>query len=304
MPEKSGYTAFGRVNVFKFKTPQKTFEIGNVKIGGQPGENPPVLIGSIFHEKHGLVLDERKGQIDKQKSEELIKRQEELSEKTGIPCMLDVVGSTPEAIKKLIDFTAQTTDSPFLIDSADEEVKAAGARHAEEIGLKQRVIYNSLTAKSTQKEYETIKKTGLESAILLAYRGGFMTVQDRVKTTEELLLKVQKAGISKPLIDTFVMDLPSLAQGSRALLEIKRKLGLPCGCGAHNAFSTWRGLKEKMGTEAITPALVTINDLPIILGADFILYGPIEACKYMFPSVYAVHTSYRFLARMKEQIEL
>jgi len=32
----------------KFKTPQKIYEIGKVKVGGQPGELPTFLIGSIF----------------------------------------------------------------------------------------------------------------------------------------------------------------------------------------------------------------------------------------------------------------
>ncbi|RJS86070.1 tetrahydromethanopterin S-methyltransferase subunit H, partial [Candidatus Bathyarchaeota archaeon] len=36
--------------MFKFNKKQKIFEIGKVKIGGQPGELPTVLIGSLFHE--------------------------------------------------------------------------------------------------------------------------------------------------------------------------------------------------------------------------------------------------------------
>ncbi|RLF93139.1 hypothetical protein DRN52_06930, partial [Thermococci archaeon] len=30
--------------MFRFKTEQKVFQIGNVKIGGQPGEYPTVLM--------------------------------------------------------------------------------------------------------------------------------------------------------------------------------------------------------------------------------------------------------------------
>ena len=43
-------------NMFKFKTPQKIFQIGKVKIGGQPGQLPTVLIGTIFYEKHKISL--------------------------------------------------------------------------------------------------------------------------------------------------------------------------------------------------------------------------------------------------------
>jgi tetrahydromethanopterin S-methyltransferase subunit H len=290
--------------MFKFKTPQKVFDIGEVKIGGQPGQNPPVLIGSIFHHKHKILLDERKGEIAREKAKALISQQEEFSAKSGVPCMLDVVGATSDAMKKLIDFTCEATDVPILVDSPDSEVKIAGIMHAKEIGLETRMVYNSLTQQSAKDEYEAIQNSGVKSAILLAYRGGFMTSADRVKTVEQFLPKTKKAGISKPLIDTLVIDLPSLGLASKAQLDIKRKLGLPCGCGAHNAFSTWRGLKEKMGNEAVIPSSVTINDIPIVLGADFILYGPVEECKYVFPSVYAIYTAYKSLARTKELIEL
>jgi tetrahydromethanopterin S-methyltransferase subunit H len=35
--------------MFKFKAEQKIFDIGGVKFGGQPGEVPTVLIGSMFY---------------------------------------------------------------------------------------------------------------------------------------------------------------------------------------------------------------------------------------------------------------
>ncbi len=34
--------------MFKFNTNQNVYELGRIKIGGQPGELPTVLIGSIF----------------------------------------------------------------------------------------------------------------------------------------------------------------------------------------------------------------------------------------------------------------
>ena len=72
----------------------KTFEIGNVKIGGNHGQVPTVLIGSIFYNKHYIVKDEVKGEFDRQEAERLIKQQEEFSDKTGNPHMIDVVGAT------------------------------------------------------------------------------------------------------------------------------------------------------------------------------------------------------------------
>jgi len=46
--------------VFKFEKEQNIFDIAGVKIGGQPGQLPTVLIGSIFYHKHKIVIDEKK----------------------------------------------------------------------------------------------------------------------------------------------------------------------------------------------------------------------------------------------------
>jgi len=287
-----------------YETQQKTFEIGKIKIGGQPGENPPVLIGSIFYHRHKIVEDEKTGKFHKEKAEELIKLQEEFSDKTGIPCMVDVVASTEEAVKKFIDFISECTDSPFLVDSPSAKVKIAGIKYACEIGLKEKVIYNSLIPESKSEEFEAIKESGVESAILLAYKMGVMTSNARVKAIGELLPKAEEAGITKPLLDTYVIDIPSLSIACRAMLDLKRKFGFPVGCGAHNAVSTWAGLKERLGAEAVKSCMITVNIAPVVLGADFILYGPISECKYIFPAVYTISTSYKFLYKMKEQLTL
>jgi tetrahydromethanopterin S-methyltransferase subunit H len=290
--------------MFKFKKEQKVFDIAGVKVGGQPGENPTVLIGSIFYHGHKIVADEKTGKLHREDAEKLIKLQEEFSAKTGNPHMLDVVGSTTEAMGKLIDFVADVTEAPFLIDSPSTEVKVSGVKYAKEVGLEKRVVYNSLILESKPEELEAIKESRVESAVILAYGKGVMTSVARIKVLKELLPKAEEAGITKPLLDTFVIDIPSLSMACRAILDLKRELGLPCGCGAHNAIATWAGLKERMGTQAVKSCAVTVNIAPIILGADFILYGPIEDCKYVFPSVYAINASYKYLNKMKEQLDI
>jgi len=290
--------------MFKFASEQKTFDIAGVKIGGQPGEYQTVLIGSIFYYGHKIVVDEKKGKLHKEKAEKLIKLQEWFSEKTGNPCMLDVVGSTKEAMERFISFVADVTEAPFLVDSQSTGVKAAGVRYASEVGLEKRVVYNSLMPESKPEEFEAVKESHVESAILLAYREGVMTSKARVEAIKKLLPKAEEAGVTKPLLDTFVIDIPSLSIACRAMLDLKRELGFPCGCGAHNAISTWVGLKERMGAQAVKSCAVTVNVAPTVLGGDFILYGPIEDCKYVFPSIYAINTSYKYLNKMKEQLEL
>lgn len=290
--------------MFKFKTPQKVFDIGRVKIGGQPGENPTVLVGSIFYHGHKILLDEKTGKVDKEGTEDLIKLQEEFSDRTGNPCMLDVVGATGKSMKKLIGFVTDLTETPVMIDSPSTEVKVAGIRYAGEVGLEKRVIYNSLIPESKPEEFEAIIESGIESSVILAFKRRLRTGEDRVNAIKELLLNVERAGVLKPIVDMCVVDIPSLSMACRAIIDLKKELGLPCGCGAHNAISTWAGFKERMGAQAMQTTTVTVNTVPVVLGADFILYGPIEDCQYVFPSVAAIDISYSYLNKIKEQLTL
>jgi len=290
--------------MLRLRSQQTVFELGKVKVGGQPGENPTVLVGSIFYHGHKIVTDEKTGDIDRKDAEKFIRLQEEFSDRTGNPCMLDVVGSTKEAMEKFISFVADVAEAPILIDSPSLDVKVGGVRYAREVGLEKRVVYNSLMSESKLEEFEAIRESGVKSAVLLAYKKAIMTSEARVKAIKELLPKAEEAGVTKPLLDTFVMDIPSLSMACRAIVDLKRDLGLPCGCGAHNAISTWPGLRKRLGAEAVKPCAVAVNVTPIALGADFILYGPIEDCRYVFPSVYAIDTSFKYLYKMKEQLEL
>jgi|Deesub1362A_J573_1020465.scaffolds.fasta_scaffold00018_137 tetrahydromethanopterin S-methyltransferase subunit H len=290
--------------MFRFQTPQKIFQIGNVKIGGQPGESPTVLIGSIFYHGQKIIHNENKGVFDKEAAEKLIKLQEEFSDKTGNPCMLDVIGVTKESITKHIDFVTKVTDSPFLLDSPSVETRIAGLKYVADVGLEDRVIYNSLTLDSKASEFDALMENRVKSAILLTYERGFIGAERRVVVLKEILKKAEKAGIANPLIDTYVIDVPSLSLSCRAAFNIKKEFGLPCGSGAHNAVSSWTGLAKLMGKQAVPSVETTAIVMPVILGLDFILYGPIERCEYVFPSIHTIDTTYRYLVRMKERVDV
>lgn len=285
--------------MWKFTAEQKQFEIGKVKIGGLPGENPTVLIGTIFYHGQKILRNEATGDFDRDKAEELIKVQEEFSDKTGNPCMLDVVGASPEAMRKSVEFAADVTDVPIVIDGPTMEVRIAGLEYAKEAGIVDRVVYNSLVPECRREELDKIRETDLKSAILLAYNIKEFTTAGRVKAIKGLLKVAHETGIDKPLIDTCVLDIPSFGMASRALFELKDELGLPAGCGAHNAISTWRGLKEKMGKSAIKPSIASVTAITAAIGADFVLYGPIDDAKYVFPPVAMIDVAYAQLLMEK-----
>ena len=48
--------------MFKFDKEQQVFDFSGVKMGGQPGEYPTVLAGTIFYGGHNILDDELTGQ--------------------------------------------------------------------------------------------------------------------------------------------------------------------------------------------------------------------------------------------------
>jgi tetrahydromethanopterin S-methyltransferase subunit H len=169
------------------------------------------------------------------------------------------------------------------------DVRIGAIKRLFEVGLQDRIVYNSLTPDSKPLELKTLQECKITSSILLAFNRLDFTVKGRtaaIKGKEGhmgLLATAQNIGIEKPLIDTVVLDLPSLSLACQAMRELKNELGYPVGCGAHNAIATWRGLKKKMPPEATKPCASFASAVPIMYGSDFILYGPIEGCEFVFP---------------------
>lgn len=278
--------------MWNFKAEQKVFQIGGISIGGIPGQRPVVLVGTLFYHGHKIVKDENAGTFDEAAAEALVKTQDEMSDKTGNPAMIDVVSASIPAMKTHLEFVADRTKAPLMIDSPSAEIRAVGLAHAKEQGILDRVVYNSINPSSKPDELKTIQSSGVSSSVLLAYNMKDFSTAGRISAIKELVSKRQEFGIEKPLIDTCVLDLPTLGSALRAMYDLKDELGFPVGCGAHNAVALWKGLKSKMGEQAVKPCLASVNAVSAAVGADFILYGPIDDAKVVFPAVAMVDTAY------------
>jgi len=78
----------------KFNTPQNIYDIGKVQVGGQPGELPTFIIGSIFWLGQKMVQDANKGIFDAKQAEDIINKMQTQSDISGVPFGFDVVGTT------------------------------------------------------------------------------------------------------------------------------------------------------------------------------------------------------------------
>jgi len=273
--------------MFAYKAKQRTLQISGVRIGGSTGRIPTVLIPSIFYNKDKLVKNAEAGEIDKTATENLLDTLINLTERTGLGTMLDVVATTSDAMESYLQYLVDRTDFPLLIDGSDSiEVNTAGIKFAKEAGFLDRVIINSLTPDTKDELFDVIQEVGLANALLLTFSTASLSSSSkRVDEADILIEKAEAIGVSNILIDTGVMDLPTLGIACKTQHLLKSRYGYPVGNGAHNAISTWTGLVPKFGKIAKKPALVGSSLMPVALGADFVLMGPAKDAPLVYPSV-------------------
>ncbi|MFH1127711.1 MAG: tetrahydromethanopterin S-methyltransferase subunit H [archaeon] len=269
--------------MFLFPDP-KTIDIAGVKIGGQPGENPPVLAGTIFYERHKILTG---AGFDKNAALGLINKQLEMSDETKIPSMINVFGDSVKTFRERIDFVADNCRLPIMIDSPDYGVRIAALKHVDEAGLSKRVIYNSINLSVNREEIEALKKSDVDSAIILAYNPVDSSLEGKLRFLEKegafgkgMLDIAKEAGIKNILVDTAMTPLYHGAGiALKGIIACKSKFGYPTGCATHNAAVSWQWLSGRPTKSLVD---VSSNIIPIVLGADFVLFGPIEYADRVF----------------------
>ena len=293
--------------MFKFEREQLIFNIGNLKIGGQPGQLPTLLIGSIFYSGQKILRDQRSGLFDRKKAEELLNEEEAISLRLGNPRVLDVCGSTVEAMVCHIDFVSEKTESPFLLDCPTSKIGVGALKHVGEVGLSNRAIYNSINYETNQEELLALKDAEVKSAILLAFNHKYPTVRGRIAVLKgdyekAGLLKIsEESGIEKPLVDASVIDIPDIGSASKAIQMIKEEFGIPAGCGPYNSIEMWRK-RGKLKPNMHLMSKIVSHTMPITLGANFLLYGPIEKAAEVYPACSLADAYVSYCMRQHYQI--
>jgi len=268
--------------LLKFVKMQKIFKIGDVSVGGQPGELPTVLIGSLFHVGHKIVEDRISGIFDRRRAEHLINVQTEMSEKTGVPCMLDVVAENPKALTRYIDFVSEVTNVPFLINGPNKSIRIAAAKYAVEAGLEKRVVYNSINYTLVGEEIEAIGEIGLKAAVVQAFNPKKPWPEGMISMLKDLLEGAYKAGIEKPLGFMPVLDVPSIGLGAQGIRLAKEEFGIPTGTAPVGVVGLWSKVDE-LGRFAKRLCRVGASTLAQAMGADFIIYGSVAKARDIFP---------------------
>ncbi|MGB9938390.1 tetrahydromethanopterin S-methyltransferase subunit H [Methanosarcina sp.] len=280
--------------MFKFQKEQEIVNIAGVKIGGQPGELPTVLAGTIFYDKHEIVGNVAKGLFDRAAAEKLINLQESSAEETGNPHMVHVFGTTPESIIRYIDFVSEISEAPFLIDSPVGAVRSHAAEYVSEVGLADKAIYNSINMSINASEIEALALSDIDSSIILGFNAMDSSLEGRMELLENgaglleegLLSVADRCGIVNKLIDPSITPMGNGAGVAlRMTITAKAKWGHPTGSGIHNAPSAWNWLNKKREKDPILYKICDVGStcLQQAAAGNFILYGPIEYAPYVFP---------------------
>jgi len=275
--------------MFRFNREQKVFTIDKIKVGGQAGENPPLLIASMFHNKDRIVTD-RKGNFDRPKAVELIRKQEELSASTGIPSMVAMVANSAEEAKIYIDFYRETTAMAFGIDMWVAEKRAEATEYVAKLGLQDKFLYNSITPwdKDVKGQVHKLKDLGIKHVVVQAFDDQDQTPGGRLKSLEELL--EQGAGdFETVIVDTSVMNMPATSFSLVANRIIKEKHGLPCGGAYSNGTHMWKDAKTIWSLDGFKAMDAVVQGMASVIWSDFNFYGPIVTAPRIFPAVAAGH---------------
>jgi len=271
---------------FKFKTEQKIYEIAKVKVGGQPGELPTFLIGSIFWLGQKMVTDANKGIFDAAKAEEIINTMQTQSDITGVPYAFDIVGTTEVAFEKYIDFVSKHCDAPLMLDAMSPKTRMAAATMAKKMGLQDRCFYNSVYKGVTDAELANLKESGIKMSIVLADDPKDTTLEGKMNVIVEALALAEKGGVTKPLIDTAIPAFaPDMGTAVRTIPIMKEKYGHPVGLGSGNVVTTMGWVKANVAKEFRPGTRTATNSIMQVAGANWLMIGPAEQAEWVFPAV-------------------
>src|SRR5512140_2419078 len=273
--------------MFRIEKEQKVFSLNSIKIGGQPGENPPLMISSMFHNKDKIVQD-RKGNFDRPRAVEIIRKQEEMAKVTGIPGMVAMVANSPEEAKIYIDFYLETTDMPFGIDMWVAEQRAKATEYVAKLGVQDKFLYNSITPwdKDIKGQVQKLKDLGIKHVVVQAFDDQDQSPAGRLKSLEKILSQGADS-FDTVIVDTSVMNLPAPSFSLVANRLIKEKLGLPCGGAYSNGPHMWKDAKTIWSLDGFKAMDAVVQCMASAIWSYFNFYGPIVTSPRIFPAVAA-----------------
>jgi tetrahydromethanopterin S-methyltransferase subunit H len=275
----------------RFSKEPNVYEIGGVKLGGQPGDYPTVCCFSIFQESDKLFDkgSRRKG-FNEQRAEELLKTADKMWQETGVTAMADIVASPGEKFDKYVDFVTSVSDMPFCVDAIMMQAKLQGAAYCAEKGLLDRMFYNSITVweEDLETEVKELAQIGVKHVLLVAFNQDDQTPNGRITGAQKLLDAIEKAGakFETIIVDTTTLNAPANALCGIANKMIKEKWGFATASapsnGSYMEMQRFKDLFEFKGWAGFDAA---VEALSAFYYNDLIFTGPLAGAPRVMTAV-------------------
>lgn len=278
------------MGLFRFDTPQKVMRIGNIEVGGQPGERPPALFANMFQTGHKIVEKRKPPRWDKVRALDEIKLVEEMSYETGIPAVIGIVAPSEDEIKAYCEWFLSVNDTMvFQIDTWTEKARRAGARFVKEAGVQHRFNYNSISAwdPDIPDQVAELKECGIKSVILQPFDTEDKRATGRMKSLRKMLKEIEAGEFESILVDTTTMNLPTQGFCFLANRMVKEEYGLPAGNAPANGSYMWRACLEQWGRPAFQGMDAAMHGIAAMMWGDWMAYGPITGTRRVFSAVAA-----------------
>ncbi|MBU0734397.1 MAG: hypothetical protein KKG10_09615 [Proteobacteria bacterium] len=278
--------------MFRFKTEPKTYEIGGVKLGGQPGQYPTIACFSIFQESDRLFDkgSRRKG-FNEPRAEQLLKTAEKFWDETGVPVMADIVASPGEKFNKYVDFVTSVSKIPFCVDAIQMKTKLQGAAYCAEKGLLDRMFYNSITVweEDPITEIKEMAQIGVKNVLLVAFDVADQMPTGRISGAQKLLDAIEKAGakFETVIVDTTTLNAPAAAMCGIAGKLIKEKWGFATASAPSNgSYMEYKRFKEEMwGFKSWSAIDAAVESLSAFFFNDLVFSGPMAGAERVMPAI-------------------
>jgi len=254
----------------------RQIRIGDAVVGGPLGSHTGLLVGSIFYDKHSIVLDAYSGEIDEARAATLLTKVNALSDRYGVQMAIDVIAASPTAMERFLAFIAPRTRLPILINATEAEVRVAGLETASKLGLLDRGIFASLNEDTEDSELDALRRHRPAAVMILANDVSDPTPEGSCNMIEERYRPMlDEIGVETPIVDLGAMDPPSVGIAMRGIRAVRDRFGYPAGCAFSNCFPQWTGLST-LGREWVNLSLGTALVACRAAGGDFLHYGIIE----------------------------
>ena len=267
------------------------WQYGNIKLGINGFDLPPVLIGTIFYQGESIVDHNNDEIFNEEKAQKRIINQKALAEKYKLPNLIEISGSTPKAMVKYLEFYLDHFEPPFVLGGAFD-ARIAGIEYLNERGVKpEEYIYNAISNLKNKKEIEILRKYKIESTVVLILGSENMTSTQRYAyltknqpNHDSIIKGLKKLGINKIWIDGGVITLESLAHVLETQELVSTSLHLPVGTAPSLFLFKYSSprLNKKFHTRYRRASIMFIASW----FSNFIFYGAIEDAKECFSSTY------------------